>query len=97
MIEHYGTWGKLGWHAWCLGMDAASVVGLRTANALVGGDPTGREAQLMISEKLAAGMEIQSAFMRGALGRDPATATKKVLRTYSRKVRANKRRLRAAS
>ena len=97
MSKHYGIWGKLGWDAWALGADAASVIGMRTASALAGGDLTGREARLMICEKLLAGMEIQSAFMSGALGKDPATAMEEVLRTYSRKVRANKQRLRVAS
>ena len=96
MMNYYATWGKLGWDAWALGMDAASVIGMRTASAFTGGDLTGREAQLMISEKLSVAMELQSAFMSGALGQDPANATRRVLQTYRRKVSANNRRLQAA-
>ena len=69
------------------------MIALRTAKVLSGGDAKGDEARLMVSEKLAAAFEVQSAMLSGALGGSPAAATKKVLRTYTRKVRANRKRL----
>jgi len=89
-------WQSLAFDAWNLGLESSSVIALRTTQALMGGDRSGREARLMIIEKMRAVAEIQSAFMTGALGADPAGVTKKVLRTYTRKVKANRRRLKSS-
>ena len=69
------------------------MIALRTTNAWMGRDTDCREARLMVSEKIAAAIEIQSALMLGTLGRSPTVMTRKVLRTYTRKVRANRKRL----
>jgi hypothetical protein len=76
-------------------MDAASVIGIRTTSAMMGGDPLGQEARLMVREKLAAALEVQTALASGSLGPNPAVAASKIVRSYGRKVRANQRRLRA--
>ena len=93
MSDLYRRWLNVGFDAWSLGLDASAVVALRTTKALMGGDASGREAELMVSEKLAAAAELQSLFLFGRLGTDPARAAKKVVRFYGRKVRANRRRL----
>lgn len=89
----YRQWQSLGLDAWTLGLEASSVIALRTAKVLSGGDANGDEARLMVSEKLAVALEVQSAMLSGALGGSPSAATKKVIGTYTRKVRANRKRL----
>lgn len=93
MLNMYRQWQSLGFDAWTLGLEASSVIALRTAKVLSGRDADGEEARLMVSEKLATALEIQSALLSGALGTSPSAATKKVIRTYTRKVRANRKRL----
>jgi hypothetical protein len=73
------------------------VIGLRTMQRAMAG-PGGNaasddESRRMVDEKIASALHLQAAMMTGALGGTPATATKKVLRHYLRKVRANRKRL----
>ena len=93
MSEIYRRWFNLGLDTWSLGIEASSVIGLRTRHALMGGDLDGREARLMVREKMDVARELQTAFFTGTLGADPATAAKKVVGAYTQKVRANRRRL----
>ena len=93
MMKMYRKWQSVGFDVWTLGLEASSVIALRTAKALSGGDPEGNEARLMVREKLAAAYEIQTGIMSGAFGSSPTAVTKKVLRTYTQKVRANRKRL----
>nr|WP_166174991.1 hypothetical protein [Altererythrobacter segetis] len=93
MKSLYGRWFDLGLDAWTLGIESSAVIALRTTNAAMGGDADGREARRMIQEKVSAAIELQSALLLGGLGTDPATAAKRVIRSYTRKVRANRRRL----
>ena len=87
-------WMTAGFDAWTLGWEAAAVIGLRSIRIAKGGAAAQRETERMVSEKLAATTELQWAMMTGSLGTDPATATRKALAHYRRKVRANARRLR---
>jgi len=93
MNDLYRRWFDVGLATWTLGVEASAVVALRSTKILMGGDMTGRETRLMVSEKLAAAAELQTAFLIGRLGNDPAAAAQKVVKSYSRKVRANRRRL----
>lgn len=93
MYNPYARWFENSVAAWSLAIDAGAVISMRTTNAFFGGDRDGREARLMIQEKVLAAASVQSALMTGKLGIDPAVATKRVLQTYSRKVAANRRRL----
>jgi hypothetical protein len=47
----------------------------------------------MVAEKMKAAAQLQTAFMTGGLGTTPAVVAKTTLRYYSKKVRANQRRL----
>ena len=85
----YGAWVRAGLDAWSLGIEASSVIGLRVAKIASGGDPTGAEARLMVSEKIESAWELQSALV----GLTPLAGTRKALRHYGRKVSANHRRL----
>lgn len=85
----YGAWLRAGMDAWSLGAEASTVIGLRMARLAVGGEAASREAQLMIAEKVRAGIELQTALF----GATPLAAKQKALRHYRGKVSANRRRL----
>lgn len=89
----YGAWFSAGMDAWALGMESSAVIGLRMAKIATGGDASGEEARLMLSEKMQAAFELQTALMTGQLGTTPLAGTQKMVRHYRRKVRANRRRL----
>lgn len=93
MTGMYRRWLDLSFDAWTLGMESSAVIALRTTKAVMGGDAEGREARRMIDEKVKAAIELQSTFLTGGLGTDPAAAARKVVRSYTRKARANRRRL----
>lgn len=76
-----------------LAVDSALVIALRSGRLARGDAAAGREAALMISEKIDTAIEIQAALMGGRYGREPATVAAAVLAVYARKVRANRRRL----
>ena len=76
-----------------LGVEASSVIGLRTLKIAVGGAAGEAEARRMVSEKMDAAIAVQSKVMTGAFGFDAAGAAAKTLAHYRRRVRANRRRL----
>jgi hypothetical protein len=86
-------WLRLGFSAWALGMEASSVIGLRTLKILSGGAAGKAESRRMIAEKVKAGLDLQSMALTGGLGLTPHGAAAKVMAHYRRKVRANRRRL----
>lgn len=86
-------WLGIGFDMWSLGMDSASVIGLRTMKLAQGGGAAGKEAELMVAEKMATAFDVQMRLMTGGFGLDPATATRKAVGEYARKVRANRTRL----
>jgi hypothetical protein len=89
-------WFRIGLDAWSLGVEAASVIALRTLKIAGGGDAAGAEAERMINEKIQAGLSLQTLAMTGGLGATPYSVAAKTLTHYRRKVRANRRRLVAA-
>jgi hypothetical protein len=86
-------WVQIGFEAWSLGVEAASVVGLRVLKIAAGGASARAEARLMLVEKVEAGWTIQGKALTGALGLTPHGVTTRTLAHYRRKVRSNKRRL----
>jgi hypothetical protein len=86
-------WVSLGWDAWRVGLDSAAVMGLRTAKFVACDAAAAVEAQRMVSEKVAAAVELQLLALGGGLGTSPRQAVKRSLRHYGPKVRANRRRL----
>lgn len=86
-------WMRLTMDSWALGMEASTVIGLRTLKMAVGGPAAQAEAALMINEKIAASLALQSRAMTGGLGFTPQAAAAKTVAHYRRKVRANRRRL----
>ena len=83
----------LGLDAWMLGAEAASVMALRTAKLELGGAEAELEAQLMVAEKAQAAWDLGIAFATGALGTQPETIARRPIAHYSKRVRANRRRL----
>jgi hypothetical protein len=86
-------WFGIGWDAWRLGMDASTVIGLRTLKIAQGGAAGWAEAERMVSEKMQAGMDLQALALTGGLGVTPASASARTLAHYRRRVSANRRRL----
>jgi len=87
------AWLKLGVDAWSLGLQAAHVMGLRTAKIAGGGPAAGFEAWLMLSEKWQAAAELQADMLVRGPGATPVIATRRALSHYQRKVAANDKRL----
>ena len=69
-----------------LAVDANRVIGLRIAKLMLGGKGAQREAQLMVTEKIAAATEAGGRLMVGASGDD-------IVRLYRRRVASNAKRL----
>ena len=79
--------------AWSLGVEASTVIGLRTLKLAAGGAAGEAEVRRMVSEKIDAGLTLQARALTGALGFTPQAVATKTLSHYRRKVRANRRRL----
>jgi hypothetical protein len=86
-------WFRAGFYAWSLGLEASSVIALRTLKIAIGGPAAEAEARRMVSEKLEAGLTLQALALTGGLGLTANSAATKTLAHYRRKVRANRRRL----
>ena len=93
MTRFRNPWLGVGISAWSLGMEASSVIGLRTMKIAAGGAAAEAEARRMVSEKVDAGFALQSLALTGGLGLTAHGAAAKILGHYRRKVRANRRRL----
>ena len=87
------SWLGLSIDAWWLGVESATVIGLRSIKLASGGADANAEASRMVNEKIATTIEIQTAIMTGQLGTDPLIAGRSVVKRYTRKVSANRRRL----
>ena len=86
-------WFRTGFYAWSLGLEASSVIALRTLTIAVGGVAAEAEIRRMVSEKLEAGLALQALALTGGLGLTAHSAATNTLVHYRRKVRANRRRL----
>ena len=86
-------WFRAGLQAWSLGLEASSVIALRTLKMATGGVAADAEGRRMVSEKIEAGLALQVLALTGGLGLTPQSAVTRTLTHYGRKVRANRRRL----
>lgn len=86
-------WIRVGFDAWSLGLEASAVIGLRAMKIAAGGAAGEAEARRMVSEKVDAGLALQTLAFTGGLGVAPHSAAAKTVKHYRRKVRANLRRL----
>ena len=93
MARRGNPWLRLGLDAWTLGAESSAVIGLRVMKMAAGGAAAEAEALRMVSEKMEAGLALQTMALTGALGVTPHGAAAKAVAHYRRKVRANRRRL----
>lgn len=93
MTRYTNPWLKVGFDAMALGMEAASVIGLRSAKIALGGPSADAEAKLMVEEKINAAWALQTLALTGALGVTAPRIVGRTLTHYRRKVHANQRRL----
>lgn len=82
-----------GFSMWRLGAEANAVVMLRLARFAMAGPFAHKEAQLMVTEKINAAVELQMRLLTGTLGLSPLSSAKKTINHYQRKVSANRKRL----
>jgi hypothetical protein len=88
------SWFALSLQAARLGWEAQSVIALRLMRLATGGVSGRSEARLMVTEKVLALAEAQSATATVAItGGNGQDAARKILRVYGKRVRGNKRRL----
>jgi hypothetical protein len=92
-IRRRNPWLHACFDAWSLGIEATSVVALRSMKLAAGGVASEVEAARMVSEKVNAGLALQMLAVTGGLGTTPHGVARKTLAHYRRKVRANIRRL----
>jgi hypothetical protein len=88
-----GAWLGLYRQTFMLGLEASAVMALRGAKIAAGGHAAQDEMQLMVSEKIEAGLALQTRAVTGALGLTPEKMAMGTLSHYRKKVRANRRRL----
>jgi hypothetical protein len=87
------TWFAIGIDSWNLTAEATWVIGMRLARMAQGGSRAEREARLMVTEKVASGMELGMAIATGRMGHSPEAITSATISHYRRGVRANRDRL----
>jgi hypothetical protein len=75
---------------WLLGAEAGTVIWLRSARIMLGGEAASREIDRMIGEKVAANLSLMPKLMGAATPRALASRT---LAHYRKPVSANRRRL----
>jgi len=92
-MKHANPWLRIGIDAWSLGLEASFVIAARAATLMAGGAIAQAELNHMLSEKLAAGVALQTKALCGGLGAAPQGAASKTLKHYRAHVRRNNRRL----
>ena len=85
-------WSRLWLDSALLMSDAWTVMMLRSWRMMAGGRPALREAERMVSQKVAAGAELGGALAGGQI-RSPQAAARKAVSIYGRHVRGNRKRL----
>ena len=90
----YNPWFALSLNAAQLGIEAQSVIALRMLRFASGGGRMEAEATRMVTEKVAAAVEAQTAAAVAAVSGHPQhVVANKALKVFKKRVRANKRRL----
>jgi hypothetical protein len=90
----FHSWFALAYKTAQLGFEAQNVVALRLIRLATGGTSSKTEARRMINEKFAALADAQIAGTAAAIaGRPVSVVAGRILHTYKKRVRANRRRL----
>jgi hypothetical protein len=88
------SWISFGMKAWQLGFEAQGVISLRLMRLAAGGASAEGEASRMVTEKILAAGEAQMAGATAVMrGQKEHIAAGNALEVFSKRVRANKRRL----
>lgn len=93
MARRKDPWAGLAWNAWAMGLEASTVIGLRTMKIAAGGPAAQAEIDLMVNEKVTAAMTLPMLAMTGQLGTTGPAVAARSLTHLRKKVRANRRRL----
>lgn len=78
---------------WSLGLEAASVIGMRIPRLMAGDASALAEAQLMVSEKIETAARLQWKLMTGGFGSSGPAVMNGSIDHYRKAVRRNQRRL----
>jgi hypothetical protein len=87
------NWFGIGMDAWALAAESNMVIAMRMGSMAFGGPAAAKEAERMVSEKVAANMALGMNLMTGKLGSSPEAIMSGSIAHYSRRVRSNRRRL----
>lgn len=79
--------------AWALAAESSMVITMRMGALAFGGPAAMKEAERMVSEKVAANMALGFDLMTGKLGTSPDQILSGSIAHYSRRVRRNRERL----
>lgn len=93
MARRRDPWTGMVWDAWAMGLEASSVIGMRTLKIAAGGQAAQTEINLMVGEKVTAAMTLPMLAMTGQLGTNATAVAARSLTHLRKKVRANRRRL----
>ncbi len=88
------NWFGIGMDAWVLAAESNMVIAQRMGAMALGGPAAAKEAERMVSEKVAANMALGMNLMTGKFGSSPESIMSGSIAHYSRRVRSNRRRLR---
>ena len=87
------NWFGIGMDAWALAAESNMVIAQRLGAMAFGGPDAAKEAERMVSEKVAANISLGFDLMTGKLGSSPEQIMSGSIAHYSRRVRSNRRRL----
>ena len=87
------NWFDISMDAWALAAESNMVIAMRMGSIALGGPTAAREAERMVSEKVAANIALGCDLMTGKLGSSPEAILSGSIAHYSKSVVANRKRL----
>ena len=87
------NWFDISMDAWALAAESNMVIAMRMGSIALGGPTAAREAERMVSEKVAANIALGCDLMTGKLGSSPEAIMSGSIAHYSKSVIANRKRL----
>jgi hypothetical protein len=93
MFSMMTPWTQMAMDSTMLAIESQQVIAMRLTKFAIGGPGVGREAQLMVSEKMESLAQAGQMMVMAALGGQQDLGAGRVVKHYRRKVRANVKRL----
>lgn len=87
------NWFSVGMDAWALAAESNMVIAMRMGALAMGGPNAAKEAERMVSEKVASNIALGFDLAAGKHGTGPEAMMSGSIKHYSRSVKANRRRL----